>query len=189
MVLLFSFIVFSGCQQLKLYHKPSATVNLPRWSLNVAFLLVNHLSALHNRHCTSLVNAMQWKVNMVSTRTEDKGKSITCQMLAITIYLRAFQIKRLWFHFETQSHLFELDWRLLCHKSPSPANWSLTKFKTVEGAAMCLLMQGRSGRDDAPVNKTMPKRAKLTSWYVLKGSWKLPILSCAFVKDCVFLCI
>jgi len=99
----------------------------------------------------------------------------------------AFQIQRFWFHFETQSHLFELDWRLLRHKSHSPANWSLTKFKTVEGAAMGLLMQGRSGRDDAPVNRMMPKCAKLTSWYVLEGSWKLPILSCAFVKDCVFL--
>jgi len=52
---------------------------------------------------------------------------------------------------------------MLRHKSHSPANWSWTKFKTVEGAAMGLLMQGRSGRYDAPVNRTMPKRAKLTS--------------------------
>jgi len=80
----------------------------------------------------------------------------------------AFQ--RFLFHFETQSHLFELDWRLLRHKSHSPANWSWTKLKTVEGAAMGLLMQGRSGRDDAAVNRMMLKRAKLTSLYALEGS-------------------
>ena len=50
---------------------------------------------------------------------------------------------------------------MLRHKSHSRANWSLTKFKTVEGAAMGWLMQGRSGKDDAPVNRTMPKRADM----------------------------
>jgi len=148
------FLYCFGCQQLKLFHKRSATVNLPRWSLKVAFLLVNHLSALHDRHCTSLINAMQWKVNMVFTRTEDKGKSVPSQMLAITIwiYWRCFSkvLISLW----NSVASFELEWRLLRHKSHSPVNWSLTKFKTVEGVAMCWLMQGRSGRDDAPVNRT-----------------------------------